>query len=69
MTKSPPHIRERTLAMMSNSIIRHHDNAIEAARIVLEETERSEVRDLANAIIETQQAEIEQLREWREEWY
>ncbi len=69
MTKPPPHIRERTLPMMSNSMISQNEDAIEAARIVLEETERSEVRDLANAIIKTQHAEIEQLREWREEWY
>lgn len=52
-----------------DAMIRHHEQAVEAAQIVLEETDRAEIRQLAEAIIETQTAEIEQLREWREAWY
>lgn len=52
-----------------DAMIRHHEQAVEAARIVREESDRQEVRQLAEAIIETQTAEIQQLREWRREWY
>ena len=52
-----------------DAMIRHHEQAVEAAEIVLVETDREEVRDLATAIIEAQTREIEQLRDWRAEWY
>lgn len=52
-----------------DAMVRHHEQAVEAAQIVLEQTDRDEIRALAEAIIETQTAEIEQLRQWRQEWY
>ena len=52
-----------------DAMIAHHEQAIEAAEIALEQTERDEIRQLATAIIGSQQAEIDQLRAWREEWY
>ena len=52
-----------------DATIRHHEQAIEAAEIVLAETDREEVRALATAIIDAQTREIEQLRDWRAEWY
>jgi uncharacterized protein (DUF305 family) len=52
-----------------DAMIRHHEQAVEAAQIVLEETDRAEIRELGEAIIEAQTAEIEQLRLWREDWY
>ena len=52
-----------------DAMIRHHEQAVEAAEIALAETDRDEIRELANAIIEAQTAEIEQLRDWRAEWY
>lgn len=52
-----------------DAMIRHHEQAVEAARIILDETERQEVRTLAEDIVEAQTREIEQLREWRAEWY
>ena len=52
-----------------DAMIRHHEQAVEAAEIVLAETERDEIRELATAIIEAQTQEIEQLRDWRAEWY
>ena len=52
-----------------DAMIRHHEQAVEAAEIVLTETDREEVRGLATAIIEAQTREIEQLRAWRAEWY
>ena len=50
-----------------DAMIGHHAQAIEASEIALEQTEREEIRQLANAIIEAQRAEIEQLETWRDE--
>ncbi len=53
----------------SDSSIRHHRQAVEAAQIVLDQTEREEIRRLAEDIVSAQTREIEQLREWRAAWY
>ena len=52
-----------------DSMIRHHEQAVEAAEIALIESEREEIRALAEEVIAAQTSEIEQLREWRESWY
>lgn len=52
-----------------DAMIRHHEQAVEAAEIALTESERDEVRALAEEIIAAQTSEIEQLRDWRESWY
>lgn len=51
-----------------DAMIRHHEQAVEAAEIALAETERDEIRGLAEDIIEAQTREIDQLRVWRAEW-
>jgi uncharacterized protein (DUF305 family) len=52
-----------------DAMIRHHEQAVEAARLALDVSDREEVRDLAQAIIEAQTSEIQQLEEWRADWY
>ena len=52
-----------------DAMIRHHEQAVEAAEIALDQSERDEIRGLAEDIVEAQTREIEQLRAWREEWY
>lgn len=52
-----------------DSMIRHHEQAVEAAEIALAQSERDEIRALAEEIVAAQTREIEQLREWRERWY
>ncbi len=47
----------------------HHESAIEMARVAQESTEDPEIRELARGIVEAQEAEIEQMTAWREEWY
>jgi uncharacterized protein (DUF305 family) len=56
------------LAFIDEMII-HHEGAIDMARAILETTERDELRDMAEEIIEAQQAEIQQMRDWRTEWF
>ena len=51
------------------AMIPHHQSAIEAGQIALEESQNPDIRSLAEGIISSQQAEIEQMTEWRSEWY
>lgn len=52
-----------------DAMIIHHESAIEAAEIVRGTTQRPELQGLADDIIEAQQREIEQMQNWRQEWY
>lgn len=46
----------------------HHRGAIEQAQDVLDQGVSPEVADLAQEIIDAQEAEIEQMQAWQEEW-
>ena len=50
-------------------MIPHHRSAIHAARLALETAEHPEMRELARVIIDAQQREIDEMTEWRQEWY
>lgn len=55
-------------AMFLDGMIVHHEGAITMAKQALTEAQRTEIRQLAEAIIATQQAEIEQMQRWRADW-
>jgi len=46
----------------------HHEGAIEMAETVLAEGENAEVAQVAESIIEAQRAEIDQMRQWQQDW-
>jgi uncharacterized protein (DUF305 family) len=50
-------------------MIPHHQEAVESARAVLETTQRPEVRELAQDVIDTQTEEIATLEGWLAQWY
>ncbi len=50
-------------------MIPHHEEAVMAAEILKENTEREEMKRFAEAIIRTQSEEIEQMAAWLEAWY
>jgi uncharacterized protein (DUF305 family) len=56
------------LAFIDEMIV-HHEGAIDMARAILETTERDELREMAEEIIVVQETEIQQMREWRAEWF
>ncbi len=51
-----------------DTMIPHHQSAIEAGRLALQQSARPEIKDLALAIIEAQQREIGQMQAWRLAW-
>jgi uncharacterized protein (DUF305 family) len=52
-----------------NAMIPHHEGAIAMAQDALSKSQRPEIKQLANDIIASQQAEIDQMKEWRSAWY
>jgi len=50
-------------------MIVHHIGAVEMSERLLKETERPELEAFANDIIQTQTKEVEQMREWLDEWF
>lgn len=50
-------------------MIPHHQMAIMMATMMLQGTEREEMKTLAQAIIDAQSKEIDQMRSWYRSWY
>lgn len=52
-----------------NAMIPHHQAAIIMAEDALGKSDNPEIQALAQNVITTQQAEIDQLEQWRNDWY
>lgn len=52
-----------------NAMIPHHEGAVTMAKDALNKSKHSEIKQLAQDIITSQQAEIEQMQQWRKAWY
>jgi uncharacterized protein (DUF305 family) len=52
-----------------DAMIPHHQSAIEMAQVAREKSKNPHIRELAENIISAQQTEIEQMKQWREQWY
>jgi uncharacterized protein (DUF305 family) len=52
-----------------DAMIPHHQSAIEMAQVALENSDNPKIKDLAQNIISAQQREIEQMTQWRQQWY
>jgi uncharacterized protein (DUF305 family) len=51
------------------AMIPHHEGALVMGREALSKSQRSEIRTLAQEIIKSQEAEIQQMRQWKQAWY
>lgn len=56
-------------AMFIEQMIPHHEDAIDMAELALDRAERPEIRRLAQDVIETQSAEITEMRRMYREWF
>ena len=52
-----------------DQMIMHHQGAVVSAQMMIADSARPELRDLAQRIITGQQREIDQMRQWRQNWY
>jgi uncharacterized protein (DUF305 family) len=52
-----------------NAMIPHHEGAVTMAKEALSKTKRPEIKQMAKAIVTSQQAEIKQMKQWRKTWY
>ena len=50
-------------------MVPHHEGAIAMAQVALQRAERPEVKALAEGIVRSQGAEIQQLKSWRKAWF
>jgi uncharacterized protein (DUF305 family) len=56
-------------AMFIDGMITHHQGAVDMANQALQQAERPEIKQLAQQIIDSQQAEIAQMQTWRQQWF
>jgi uncharacterized protein (DUF305 family) len=52
-----------------DAMIPHHQSAIEMAKVAYQKSENPRIKELAQNIMGAQQREIDQMNEWRREWY
>ena len=52
-----------------DAMIPHHQSAIEMAEVAYEKSKNPRIKELAENIMSAQKREIEQMKQWRKEWY
>lgn len=52
-----------------NAMIPHHEGAVVMAEDLLSKSNRPEMKQLAQEILNSQQKEIDQMKQWRQAWY
>ena len=50
-------------------MVPHHEGAVEMAKVAQQRGQRVEIKQMAEAIIRGQSAEISQMKQWRKAWY
>ncbi len=51
------------------AMIPHHQSAINMSEVAQEESKIPEIKELAKNIVDAQKREIEQMKQWRKQWY
>jgi uncharacterized protein (DUF305 family) len=52
-----------------DAMIPHHRSAIQMAQVAYKKSKIPEIKELAGNIVSAQKREIEQMKQWRKEWY
>ena len=52
-----------------NAMIPHHEAAVIMAKDLAQKSKRPELQKLAKEVVSSQQAEIDQMNQWRKVWY
>ena len=52
-----------------DAMIPHHRSAIQMAQVASKQSKIPEIKELAGNIVSAQKREIEQMKQWRKEWY
>jgi uncharacterized protein (DUF305 family) len=52
-----------------NAMLPHHEGAVMMAKEALQKSDRPEVKELAQEIVDSQQKEIDQMNQWKTAWY
>jgi uncharacterized protein (DUF305 family) len=52
-----------------NAMIPHHQGAVTMGQDLLKKSQRPQMQKLSQSIIQSQQAEIELMNQWRQKWY
>jgi uncharacterized protein (DUF305 family) len=52
-----------------NAMLPHHEAALTMAKEAVEKSNHPEIKQLAQAILSSQQQEIDQMKQWRKDWY
>ena len=52
-----------------NAMVPHHEAAVTMAKDLAKKTKRPELQKFAKEVISSQQAEIDQMNQWRKTWY
>ncbi len=50
------------------NMIDHHQSAVDMAKLSAENAKHQEIKQLSNEIIAAQESEIDQMRQWQNEW-
>ncbi len=49
-------------------MIPHHEDAVDVAKLAEKQAGHEEIRSMAKDIVDSQQKEIEQMKQWRTDW-
>ncbi|HEX6291645.1 MAG TPA: DUF305 domain-containing protein [Herpetosiphonaceae bacterium] len=67
--EAPTQVADTFDAQFIDSMVEHHNGAIRMAEEAIRQSERAEIKQLAQNIIDAQHKEIQQMGAWREAWY
>jgi uncharacterized protein (DUF305 family) len=69
MASSPDAEKAPLELQFLDTMIAHHQGAVDMANLVEARAQHSEVKELAHSIVADQEREIMQMSKWREQWY